>query len=264
MKTLKGEIVANRKYSDNLYKLEVFSPYICKNAKPAQFINIKCSRQGSDDPLLRRPFSIYEIDEQFNVFSVLFLVRGRGTQFMADLRKGESLDFVGPLGQPIKIPENDSRFVLIGGGIGVVPLCLIAKNLKSIGKTVHFFAGFKDEAFYTWERDLIKILKDYKIFSENGVFGEKGIPLNYIRENFSEFKDHHFIVCGPLEMLKQAQSFLKDRKVRAIAIMEEKMACGIGACMGCVIKIKNKNNGYSYKKVCSDGPAFDLMEVCFD
>jgi dihydroorotate dehydrogenase electron transfer subunit len=264
MKVQKGEIVAARKYSENLYKLEVFSPYICKNAMPAQFINVRCAGFDSNDPLLRRPFSIYEIDNRFNVFSILFIVKGKGTNYMANLKKGEILDFVGPLGNGFNIPENKNKFLLLGGGIGVAPLCLIAKNLTENNKTVHFVAGFKDETFYIWERDLIKILRDYRIFSENGAFGEKGMPSEYIYDNLDTFKDCTFIVCGPTEMLKNIQSILKRKKISAMAIMEEKMACGIGTCMGCVLRIKNKNGDMQYKKICTDGPIFDLMEVCFD
>jgi len=264
MEALKGEIVENKKYAHNLYKLEVFSPYICRSAEPAQFVNVKCSAENVSDPLLRRPFSIYDIDKQFNVFSILFLVKGKGTVFMANLKKGDMLDFVGPLGQGFKVPVNQQKYVLLGGGIGVAPLCLIAKNLIENGKSVSFIAGFKDETFYLWEKDLIKILRDYTIFSENGAFGQKGLPVSFIYENLGNFKGNQFIVCGPAEMLKQVQSIFKNKNISAMALMEERMACGIGTCMGCVLKIKKSNGEFEYKKICTDGPVFDLMEVCFE
>lgn len=265
MKLLSGEILANKKYGENLYKLEVFSPYICRNCLPGQFINIKCAYEGVLDPLLRRPFSIYEIDKEFNVFSVLYLVKGRGTDFMARLAKGGTLDFMGPLGIGFKAEEEIKNYLLVGGGIGVAPLSLIAKELVETGKNIFFLAGFKDETFFLWERDLIKIARNYKIFTENGSFGEKGIPSIYLKENLNHYKNYKLIVCGPKEMLKNIQGILKDFPGVAVdALLEERMACGIGACMGCTVKIKKSPGRFENKKVCSDGPIFNLTEVIFD
>ena len=264
MKILNGEILLNKKYGENLYKMEIFSPYICKNALPGQFVNIKCCYEGMLDPLLRRPFGIYEIDKRFNVFSILYLVKGKGTLFLSKLRKGEILNFLGPLGNAIKINTEAENYLLIGGGIGVAPLCLIARYLTDLQKNVYFMAGFKDELFFSWENDLIKIVRNYRIFTENGSFGERGLPTNFIREHIDEYKKFNFICCGPREMLKALQDILQGKNIPAIALMEEMMACGIGACMGCVIKIKEGNTAFTYKRVCSDGPTFNLMEVIFD
>src|SRR4030042_6416192 len=149
------------------------------------------------DPLLRRPFSIYEIDKNFNVFSILFFVRGKGTRFLASLERGNMLDFMGPLGNGFKQSPNASKFVLVGGGIGVAPLYIIARELIESGKSVQFLAGFKDDAFYMWQRDIAKIVKNFTFFTENGSFGEKGLPSEFIRANISLFKGHNFIICGP-------------------------------------------------------------------
>jgi len=265
MKLLQGEILANKKYGENLFKLEVFSPYICRNCLPGQFVNIKCAYEGVLDPLLRRPFSVYEIDKKFNVFSILYLVKGKGTDFLTRLGKGDMLDFMGPLGEGFRADDEIKNYLLLGGGIGVAPLCMIAKGLVETGKNVFFLAGFKDEAFFVWERDLIKIVRNYKIFTENGSFGQKGIPSIYLKENLQLYKDYKLVICGPKEMLKNIQGMLKDFPVlSADALLEERMACGIGVCMGCTVKIKKSTGGFENKKVCSDGPIFNLMEVIFD
>lgn len=264
MNILKGEILNNKKYGDNLYKLEIFSPYICKNAYPGQFVNVRCSFEGMLDPLLRRPLSIYEIDRRFNVFSVLYLVRGRGTAFLSRLKKGDMLDFTGPLGKRFEIEQEIENYVLVGGGIGVAPLCLIASELVNLGKNCLFLAGFRDSVFYTWERDLVKILRNYKLFTEDGSIGERGKPVDYIKKNLGNLKNYRFVVCGPGEMLKSLQDIFSGKKIKAQVIMEEKMACGVGTCMGCVIKIKKGEGDFEYRKVCTEGPVFDLMEVVFD
>ncbi|MBM3707501.1 MAG: dihydroorotate dehydrogenase electron transfer subunit [Actinobacteria bacterium] len=264
MKILTGEIIENKKYGENLFKIEVFSPYICRNAAPGQFINVRCNSGVVFDPLLRRPFSIYEIDKNFNVFSILYIVRGKGTNYLAGLKKGDILSFIGPLGQSFKADKSYNNYLIVGGGIGVAPLCLIAKKIIEEGKKVFFIAGFKDAVFYIWERDIIKILRDYKIFTEDGSFGEKGLPTDYIKDNLQNFLDNKLVCCGPREMLVSLQEIAKRNKISADVLMEERMACGIGVCMGCAVKICSQDGNIEYKKVCSDGPIFNLMEVVFD
>lgn len=264
MELIRGEIITRKKYGENLFKLEIFSPYICRNSTGGQFVNVLCRDNRVMDPLLRRPFSIYEIDKNFNVFSILFLVKGKGTRFLSCLEKGDVLDFVGPLGNGFQPAASTFKFVLVGGGIGVAPLYNIARELQENGKSVQFFAGFKDETFFMWQRDIAKTVKNFTIFTENGSFGQKGIPSDFISENISRYKGHNFVVCGPKDMLKSLQGILTGKSIRSFAIMEERMACGIGTCLGCVLKIKAQDSNFEYKKVCSDGPVFDLMEVIFD
>src|SRR4030042_3988594 len=154
MKLLSGEILSNEKYSNNLYKMEIFSPYICKDAQAGQFINVKCSPEGVLDPLLRRPFSIFDIEKKFNVFSILYWVKGKGTKFMSGLEKGDMLDFAGPLGKGIDMGRSEGNVLLIGGGIGIAPLYLIARLVSKVNKNVFFAAGFKDNSYLRWEKDL--------------------------------------------------------------------------------------------------------------
>ncbi len=267
---LQGEIVSNKKYSEKLYKIEIFSPFICKNASAGQFVNIKCTDYLNTDPLLRRPFSIYEIDKKFNVFSILFLVKGKGTHYLSNKKKGDIIDFIGPLGKAFTpsyfnlADTTKNEYVLIGGGIGIAPLYFFAKELIENGKKVYFIAGFKDQTFFYWQRDIDKILKDYYLFTENGSFGQKGIPTDFIEKNLNYYLNKVIIACGPKKMLSKLQDIFKDLNVDAYVVIEEMIACGIGACLGCVVKIKTKNNDYEYKRVCSDGPIFKLKEVLFN
>jgi dihydroorotate dehydrogenase electron transfer subunit len=264
MKIIYGEVVANKKYGENLFKIEIFSPYICRNAVPGQFVNIKCSDSTGTDPFLRRPFSIYETDKNFNVFSVFFVVKGKGTFYLSKKEKGDIIDLIGPLGNGFVPGDLIKNFALIGGGIGVAPLHMIASEMLGEGKSVTFIAGFKDETFYHWQKDINKLSKDCYLFTENGSFGIKGTPLNYIKTNMSVLTGKQVVLCGPKLMLAGFQELFKGSDVDAIALIEEQMACGIGACLGCVIKVRVDKNNFEYKKVCSDGPVFKLMEVCFD
>lgn len=264
MKLLAGEIVSNERFGDNLYRMEIFSPYICNDAQPGQFINVKCSSDDTLDPLLRRPFGIFDIEKKFNVFSILYLVRGRGTRFISKLEKGDVLDFAGPLGKGIDLKSSGDNILLIGGGIGIAPLHLIAKLAGKVKKNVFFAAGFKNNNYLRWEKDLIRLKVSYTVLTEDGSWGEKGMVSDYIWNNIKLFEKYDVYCCGPRDMLKALQGIYKNKKNKVIALLEERMACGVGVCGGCVVKIKKGRKEFSYRKVCEDGPAFNLGEVLFD
>lgn len=264
MKILTKEILSNERYGENIYKMEVFSPYICKNAEAGQFINVKCSQPENIDPLLRRPFSIFDIEKKFNVFSILYALKGKGTGFLSTLRNGDNLDFVGPLGKGIDLDGKNKNILLVGGGIGVAPLNFIARLAQEKQKNVDLLAGFKDSGFLRWERDLVRIGPKYRIFTEDGSWGETGLATDYLKEYLPKYKNYDVFCCGPDNMLKQLQDIFKGTKQNVSALLEQVMACGIGACMGCVVKIKGGKNKFRYKRVCKDGPVFDLREVIFD
>jgi dihydroorotate dehydrogenase electron transfer subunit len=264
MKILNGEIISNERYSENLYRMDVFSPYICRNAEVGQFVNIKCSRDGILQPLLRRPFSIFDVEEKFNVFSVLYLVRGPGTRFMAGLDRGDILDFAGPMGNGINLDECRDRLLLIGGGIGIAPLNFVAKAAAAGKKSVFFVVGFKNNSYQRLEKDLIELGVEYNIYTEDGSLGERGIVTDYIRKNIRTFSDRDVYCCGPRDMLKELQRLYGGESSRVKAFLEERMACGVGVCAGCSVKVRKGKKGFSYRKVCQDGPAFDLKEVIFD
>jgi dihydroorotate dehydrogenase electron transfer subunit len=238
--------------------MEIFSPYICKEVQAGQFINVKCSPEGMMDPLLRRPFSIFDIEKKFNVFSILYWVKGKGTKFMSGLEKGDMLDFAGPLGKGIGLGRSEDNVLLIGGGIGIAPLFLIARLVSKVKKNVFFAAGFKNNSYLRWEKDLVRLKINYAVLTEDGSWGEKGLVSDYIWNNIKSFKNYDIYCCGPKDMLRTLQNIYKDKSNKVTVLLEEKMACGIGVCTGCVVKIKKGEKGFFYRKVCQDGPAFNL------
>ena len=264
MRLLKGEILSNEKYGPDIYKMEIFSPYIVKNTGAGQFVNIKCAPESVRDPLLRRPFSVFDIEEKFNVFSVLYLVKGRGTRYMSTLGRGDMLDFTGPLGKQLDLAGSRDNLLLIGGGMGIAPLNLLSKLGSGMGKNILMLAGFAGSSLLRWERDLVRMGVKYRIFSEDGTWGEKGLVCDHIFDEYRMFASHDIFCCGPIPMLKVLQKELKKENIEATVFLEEKMACGIGACNGCVVKIKKGSDDFDYKRVCRDGPAFSLSEVVFD
>ncbi|MHB1377664.1 MAG: dihydroorotate dehydrogenase electron transfer subunit [Candidatus Humimicrobiaceae bacterium] len=265
MKLIKGEIISNKKIGEGLFKMTVFSPYIIKNSIPGQFINIKCSSGNTIDPLLRRPFSIHDVEPDFKVFSILYVLKGIGTEYLSKLYAGDILDFAGPLGNGIDITENENKnFLLIGGGVGIAPLYFLAKQLMSEEKNVFFAAGFKNNNFLFFEKNLQVLKISYEIYSEDGTYGKKGLVTDLFYERADEFKNYEVICCGPVQMYKVLQNIFVLKNIKAKAFFEEIMACGIGVCKGCVMKFKNGRDSYEYRTVCKDGPVFDLTEVIFD
>lgn len=263
MRLLKNEILSNERYGPDIYKMEIFAPYIVKNIKAGQFINIKCCPEGARDPLLRRPFSVFDIEKKFNVFSILYFIKGKGTRYMASLKKGDIVDIVGPLGNPLELDNARSNILLIGGGMGIAPINLISKLAIDAGKNVLVLAGFKDSSLLRWERDLVRMGVKYRIFSEDGSWGETGMVCDHIFDESGLYRDNDIYCCGPEGMLKVLQKELGRENISATALFEEKMACGMGACNGCVIRIK-KGNEIHYLRVCKEGPAFELSEVVFE
>ncbi len=267
MKILKGEIVSNDRIGEDIFKMTIFSPYVTKNSIPGQFINIRCSRKGVYDPLLRRPFSIYDVEEDFKVFSIIYMLKGTGTKYLQTLQPGDSVNFMGPLGNGVKTDAgNHKKYLLIGGGIGIAPLHFLAKDLSKSKKNVFLAAGFKNNNFLFFEKVIQSLKINYQFFSEDGTHGNKGIITDFVHEKLNEFKDCLIYCCGPVPMLKVLKElFVKNNMANnAYGLFEEVMACGIGVCKGCVIKTTDENNKYIYKTVCKDGPLFSLKEVIFE
>lgn len=261
MKSSSGEIVNNNKIGEDLYKIDIFSPYLCKNSKLAQFINIKCAEPKQYDPLLRRPFAIYDMENDFNVVTILYQLKGKGTKYLSGLVKGDVIDFCGPLGQPVELENN--KVLLIGGGIGIAPLFFIARQCVNQSREVHIVAGFKDQSYRLIERDIMRLNINYRIYCEQENWAHTGQVVDGLTD-IGNFDNYDIYCCGPKPMLKALQDKLSFRQGKTVAILEEWMACGVGVCAGCAVKIKQGEDRFTYKKVCSDGPAFNLMEVVFD
>jgi dihydroorotate dehydrogenase electron transfer subunit len=173
------------------------------------------------------------------------------------------LDFSGPLGKSVNFAEYRKNLLLIGGGMGIAPLNLLAKLGLEAGKNILVLAGFKDSSLLRWERDLVRMDVKYRIFSEDGTWGELGLITDHIFDEHKVYKSHDVFCCGPVPMLKVLQKELVTENIKAAVFLEEKMACGIGVCNGCVVKVKKDSGGTDYRRVCREGPAFELSEVVF-
>ncbi|MBI5418075.1 dihydroorotate dehydrogenase electron transfer subunit [Candidatus Poribacteria bacterium] len=270
-----GEITYNKKIRTEFYHLKVRVPEICSCAKPGQFVHIRC--QNTLTPLLRRPMSIFNINN--DVLEIIYRMRGQGTQILATRKRGESLDIIGPLGHGFNF-ENKSHAILVGGGMGLVPLYYLAKKFTKKKQSYEIFMGarFEKELFtYKFFRKLISN-KFIKIATDDGSIGFKGrVPElleNHIKSitnsisSISPFEkgglkgDFQIKIysCGPEPMLKAMQALAQKYNLDCEISLEEYMGCGVGACLSCVCKSTNNE----YKRVCQEGPVFNANDVVLE
>ncbi|MDF9446699.1 dihydroorotate oxidase B electron transfer subunit [Bacillus toyonensis] len=250
-------IVVNQKeIAKNIYELVLQGTLVQQMNEPGQFVHIKVAEGIA--PLLRRPISICNVDQEKNEFTMLYRVEGQGTKTLATRKQGEMVDVLGPLGHgfPVEEAETGQTALLVGGGIGVPPLYELSQRLVAKGVRVIHILGFqtKDVVFY---EEKFAELGDTYVATVDGTHGTKGFVTDVI-DNYGIDFDILYS-CGPLAMLRALEGRYKEKK--AYISLEERMGCGIGACFACVCHLQEDPSGHSYKKVCSDGPVFPIGEV---
>ncbi len=248
-------IISQKEIAQNIFCMKLQCNEIAKIALPGQFINLYC-KEGK--MLLPRPISICEIDKEIGIVTLVYAVVGKGTKSFSRLKKGDTIKILGPLGNGFKIDKSVKIHILIGGGIGVPPLVELSKHLKG---EVYAFLGFAHSPILTKELES----NGAKVFvaTEDGSVGFKGNVIELLdKENI---KGNMIYGCGPRPMLKAVSKWAKEKGMKAQISMEERMACGIGVCVGCTCKIKKKDEkDWQNRKICTDGPVFWSEEVIWD
>lgn len=241
--------------NDSVYCVRLGFEEVFESA-PGQFVEIRVSEL--DVPLLRRPISI---SRQVDDMSIELLVReiGIGTALMRQWKKGEAVDLIGPLGTGFDLEglNRESRVLLVGGGIGIAPMRGLSDALRDLleeGPTV--VNGFREDPFGGADFQGC----DYHEVDEST---QGGFVTEYIENRIRLGGYHRVYACGPHPMLARMKVLCEAAGVPLQVSLEEKMACGIGVCLGCAVKIRTGDFSYTYKKVCVDGPVFDSREVIF-
>lgn len=248
----KAIIISKEEISFGIYDMWIRTEEIADLAKAGQFVSLYCT-DGSR--LLPRPISICEIDKKDKSIRLVYRVAGKGTEEFSKMNPGMQLDIVGPLGNGF--PKKSKSAFLIGGGIGIPPMLELAKQLDCEKQIV---LGFRDDLF------LYEEFKKYgKVYvaTEDGSAGTEGNVLDAIREN--GLKADIIYACGPLPMLRALKEYAAKNNIECWVSLEERMACGIGACLGCVCKSENKDShtNVKNKRICKEGPVFRAEEVDF-
>lgn len=253
----KAKLVKKTQLKEDIFQFDVEQKEMAKSAKPGQFLEIRVV--DGIEPLLRRPISIYNVDKEKGVLSFIFQVKGKGTKLLAERREGEEIDIIGPLGYgTFEISEN-KKVAIIGGGIGTFPLHELAKNLK--GKSeVNVYLGFRNKDAVILEDEFKKVSDRLVIATDDGSYGVSGFAINVLKEDVKNGKIDFIYACGPLPMLKAVRELSIEENISCQISLEEKMGCGLGACLGCAVKVI-KNGQERYGHVCKEGPVFYATDV---
>lgn len=246
------QIIEKEILNENTVSFTLFCPEIACQSKPGQFIHVKCGREDT----LRRPISICETTK--DTVRIVFQIKGSGTQWLSRREIGTSLSILGPLGNGYEL-ESFSRILLVGGGIGVAPLLSIAQKNENCDSIL----GYKDRNSVILNEEFESLCKNTVIMTDDGSFREKGFVTDGMKKLLSENKYDCVCACGPLAMLKNVSDLSKENNISCFVSLEERMGCGVGACLTCAVLIK-RDNVTDYLRVCKDGPVFNSNEVLFD
>ena len=244
-------IIRQEEIADDIYSMWLRTEHIAAHAKAGQFVSVYCN-EGSR--LLPRPISICEIDRKDGAIRLVYRVAGKGTAEFSGMRTGMQLKVVGPLGNGF--PQKNKKAFLIGGGIGIPPMLELMKQLDCEKTAV---LGYRDSDMFL--KDEFETVGDVVISTEDGSYGTKGNVIDAIKEQGVE--GSIIYACGPTPMLRGIKAYAEEMGIEAQISMEERMACGIGACLACVCKSKDvdSHSHVHNKRVCKDGPVFDAREV---
>lgn len=243
------KIVERRALTSDIFSVFLEAGDMAEAARPGQFVHIKCG----EGLLLRRPISI--CDAGNGLLRIVFQVRGTGTQWLADQESGAVLDVLGPLGNGFQLPPS-GRVLLAGGGIGTAPLLFTAKSAPEGAVAA---LGFRTGAGAILLEDFAAAGVPVEVATDDGTLGTAGTVDQVVRRCLRENHYAAVLACGPTPMLRAISRATAGEGTPCQVSLEERMACGIGACLTCSCKV----NGH-YKRACKDGPVFLSQEVEWD
>jgi dihydroorotate dehydrogenase electron transfer subunit len=243
-------ILENKRIEEGVYDMWLAAEDLAATACPGQFVSLYCNEGGR---LLPRPISICEIDKEGGRLRLVYRVVGKGTEKIAGRKEGDYIDCIGPLGRGFTL--EGKKALIVGGGIGIPPLLELVKQLDCEKNIV---LGFRDVIFL--DRDFEPYGKVY-ISTEDGSRQTKGNVIDAIKAN--SLTADIIYACGPTPMLKGIKEYARENKIKAQLSLEERMACGIGACLACVcqsVEVDHHSN-VNNKRICKEGPVFYADEI---
>ena len=250
-------VVSQKQIGTGIYDLTIQTKEIAAAAKAGQFVSVYSNDASK---LLPRPISLCGIDRKAGTLRLVYRVTGEhtGTEEFSRLQAGDTMKIMGPLGNGFTVEKGKKAF-LIGGGIGVPPMLQLAKEMKDAGENFQIVMGYRDAG--TFLLDEFKEQGESFVATEDGSVGTKGNVLDAIRENHLDADVIY--ACGPTPMLRALKAYAQENGIECWISMEERMACGVGACLACVCQ-STEVDGHSHvhnKRICKDGPVFRAEEV---
>lgn len=252
-----GNISLNKRF-----KLLSLSPLsIVKVPEPGQFYMLQAG--DTYDPLLKRPFSVFGYED--NMLKFLYGIRGKGTQAISGLKSGDAINLIGPLGNSYPEPHGD--FIAVAGGIGIASLLPFLERFKN---KAYLFYGARNKDELIMINEARALSKEMFIATDDGSKGSKGLITEILKDSL--FITHYSLpiyACGPVPMMRALAQIIEGKDIKCYVSLEEHMACGVGACLGCAVKIRSQNTEakiqtWTYKRVCKEGPVFGIEEIAWE
>lgn len=241
------------------FLIRIGSERIAQRAVAGQFVNVKCC-EGMD-AYLRRPISICSIDRENQTFDIVYQIRGKGTRLLSGFQCGDQMDILGPLGRGFTLNPEHKHIVVVGGGIGIFPLLQLLKDHPAEKKTA--ILGFRTKELVVLEEAFKKYSHELLIATDDGSYGHKGFVTSLLEQKLNEESIHMVYFCGPSIMMKRGVEIVNKHTIPCEVSMEQRMGCGIGACLVCACKTR-QGEEWDYSHVCKDGPVFSGHEVIFE
>lgn len=253
----KGLVVRHLQVGQDLFEMELITPGIVSECQPGQFIHVQVGQENY--PILRRPLSLYDVDRHLGSIVFLYKVVGEGTRLLSKVRPKDSLNVMGPLGRGFSLPKQECNVLLVGGGVGIAPLVYLARVLIERRCRVRVLHGTQTREQLAAFEKLRQIGVQFMPATVDGSAGFKGLVTELLFKKVDPAWIDYIYTCGPEPMMARTAAYARQYGIAGQASLEEHMACGVGACLGCARQLKADDPGYA--KICKDGPVFDLDKL---
>ena len=263
--SLTASILSHRDLGDAQFEMTVLAPAIARDARPGQFL--QALYVGAGSPLMRRPFSVFRTDPEAGTLAIVYVARGAFTIGMSALRVGASISLVGPLGNSFEPdPRPDVRHMLVAGGVGAPPLYFLAREMVAAGhapESICVINGARSRDLLVAGADFAAVGVTLRETTDDGSAGRRGTVADELSDQIAASGGCAVYACGPTPMLRSVASLCVEAGVSCRVSLETVMPCGLGVCMGCIIKLRNdaEPEGYTLVRSCHEGPIFDAAEV---
>ncbi len=253
-----AEVVLQQEVGRGAFLLVLTHEGLARSSRPGQFALFRCGTRY--DPFLPRPLSVHEVDPEAGRAAFLYRVRGEGTRWLARLRPGDEVEVTGPHGRGFSFSGRGKKGLLVAGGIGIAPIFFLARELSALAWELTFVFGARTrEELFRWQE--LAALGEVLLATEDGSAGRAGTAGELLADVLPRGGWEAVFACGPRGLLREVQRFSCEAGIPAQIALEERMACGVGACYGCACRAAG---GRGYLRVCSDGPVFGAGEVVLE
>ena len=245
------KVIENKRLNKDFFIIELEGNTKIPDLKPGQFIQVRVD--GSPETFLRRPISVHDVDYIKNTLKILIQIAGKGTETLSKIESGDILNIIYPLGNSFSLPSRGNKILLVGGGCGIAPLLFLGRYLKSNGFVPDILLGFRNKDRIIEFEEYLQIGNVF-ITTEDGSMGEKGYVTTH--SIFATNEYDKIYCCGPDRMMKAIADYCKKKEIVCEVSLENLMACGIGACLCCVVDTVRGN-----LCTCIDGPVFNVNDL---